>query len=67
MLRICALTVFGETDNWPAISGRDRLVGKYRSTLSSLGVSSSADGSGDCSLAGGVEPCRTSRMSAAPA
>jgi hypothetical protein len=23
MLRICVLTVFGETDNSPAISGRD--------------------------------------------
>ena len=30
MLRICALTVFGETDSSPAISGRDRFVGRYR-------------------------------------
>ncbi len=32
MLRMCALTVFGETDSCPAISGRDRFVGRYRST-----------------------------------
>jgi len=37
MLRMCALTVFGETDSWPAISGRDRFVGRYRSTRSSPG------------------------------
>ena len=41
MLRMCVLTVFGETDSSPAISGRDRLVGRYRSTLSSPGLSSS--------------------------
>jgi hypothetical protein len=28
MVRICALTVFGETDRSPAISGRVRLVGR---------------------------------------
>ena len=28
MLRMCALTVFGETDSCPAISGRDKLVGR---------------------------------------
>jgi len=35
MLRTCVLTVLGETDSSPAISGRDRFVGRYRSTLSS--------------------------------
>ena len=44
MLRMCVLTVFGETDSSPAISGRDKLVGKYRSTRSSPGLSSSAGG-----------------------
>jgi ubiquinone biosynthesis protein len=44
MLRMCALTVFGETDSCPAISGRDKLVGRYRSTRSSPGLSSSAGG-----------------------
>src|SRR5215510_11785766 len=44
MLRRCAPTVFGETDSSPAISGRDKLVGRYRSTLSSPGLSSSAGG-----------------------
>ncbi len=33
MLRKCAPTVFGETDSSPAISGRDRFVGRYPSTL----------------------------------
>jgi len=34
MLLMCALTVFGETDSWTAISGRDRLVGlDYRARL----------------------------------
>ena len=46
MLRMCVLTVFGETDNSPAISGRDKFVGRYRSTLSSPGLSSSASGGG---------------------
>ena len=67
MLRMCVLTVFGETDSSPAISGRDRLVGRYRSTLSSPGLSSSAGGDEDWSLAAGDEPCRTSRMSASSA
>ena len=40
MLRICVLTVFGETDSPLAISRRDRFVGRYRSTLSSPGLSS---------------------------
>ena len=42
MLRRCVLTVFSETDSSPAISGRDRFVGRYRSTRSSPGLSSSA-------------------------
>jgi hypothetical protein len=67
MLRTCALTVFGETDSSPAISGRDRLVGRYRSTLSSPGLSSSAGGNEDFCLAAGDAPCRTSRMSASSA
>ena len=53
MLRMCVLTVFGETDSSPAISGRDRLVGRYRSTRSSPGLSSSAGGDADCCLAAG--------------
>jgi hypothetical protein len=40
MLRGWVLTVFGETDSWAAISGRDRFVGRYRSTRSSPGLSS---------------------------
>src|SRR5260370_20146320 len=67
MLRRCVLTVFGETDSSPAISGRDRFVGRYRSTRSARGLSSSAGGDGDCSLAAGDEPCRMSRMSASSA
>ena len=67
MLRRCVLTVFGETDSSLAISDRDRLVGRYRSTLSSPGLSSSAGGNEDCSLAAGDEPCRTSSMSASSA
>jgi hypothetical protein len=34
MLRMWVLTVFGETDSSLAISGRERLAGRYRSTLS---------------------------------
>ena len=41
MLRIWVLTVFTETDSSLAISGRDRFVGRYRSTRSSLGLSCS--------------------------
>jgi len=41
MLRMWVLTVFTETDSSLAISGLDRLVGRYRSTLSSVGLSSS--------------------------
>jgi hypothetical protein len=67
MLRMCALTVFGETDSWSAISGRDRFVGRYRGTRSSPGLSSSADGGEDCCRAAGDAPCRTSRMSASSA
>ena len=67
MLRRCVLTVFTETDSSLAISGRDRFVGRYRSTLSSPGLSSSVGGNEDCSLAAGDEPCRTSRMSASSA
>jgi len=44
MLRMCVLTVFRETDSSPAISTLDRLVGRYRRTLSSPGLSSSAGG-----------------------
>ncbi len=53
MLRTCVLTVLGETDSSPAISGRDRFVGRYRSTLSSPGLSSSAGGEEDCSFGNG--------------
>lgn len=56
MLRRCVLTVFTETDSSPAISGRDRFVGRYLSTLSSPGLSSSVGGDEDCSLAGKDEP-----------
>ena len=41
MLRMWVLTVFTETDSSLAISGRDRFVGRYRSTRSSLGLSCS--------------------------
>ncbi len=54
----CALTVFGETDSSPAISGRDRLVGRYRSTRSSPGLSSSAGGDEDCRTAFGQAEAR---------
>ena len=64
MLRRCVLTVFTETDSSPAISGRDRFVGRYRSTLSSPGLSSSAGGAQVRSVAGRDEPRRTPRMSA---
>ena len=37
-VRMCVLTVFGETDSSSAISGRDRFVGRYRSTRSSPGL-----------------------------
>src|SRR6267154_4606462 len=57
MLRRCVLTVFSETDSSPAISGRDRLVGRYRSTLSSPGLSSSVGGDEDGSWAAGDELC----------
>jgi len=67
MLRRWVLTVFNETDSSPAISCRDRLVGRYRSTLSSPGLSSSAGGNEDCRLAAGDEPSRTSRMSVSSA
>src|SRR5690348_4057863 len=50
MLRRWVPTVFGETDSSLAISGRDMLVGRYLSTLSSPGLSSSAGGGEDCSL-----------------
>ena len=56
MLRRCVLTVFGETDSSAAISGRDNLLGRYRSTLSSPGVSSSAGGDEERSLAAGDAP-----------
>ncbi len=39
MLRTCGLTVLSETHSSLAISGRDRLVGRYRSTRSSAGLS----------------------------
>ena len=55
ILRRCVLTVFSEMDSSPAISGLDRFVGRYRSTLSSLGLSSCASG------AGSLRGSRTSR------
>ena len=58
MLRRCVPTVFGETDSSPAISGRDRLVGRYLSTLSSPGLSFSAGGGEDCSLTAGDSSSR---------
>ena len=67
MLRMCVLTVFTDTDSSLAISGRDRFVGRYRSTLSSPGLSSSVGGDADWSLAARDAPCRTSRMSASSA
>ena len=51
MLRTWVLTVLTETDSWLAISGLDRLVGRYRNTLSSLGLSSSAGADDGWSLA----------------
>src|SRR6266536_5377145 len=36
MFRTWVLTVFTDTDSSPAISGLDRLVGRYRSTRNSL-------------------------------
>ena len=45
MLRMWVLTVFTETDSSLAISGRDRFVGRYRSTRSSLGLSCSISAS----------------------
>ena len=41
MLRMCVLTVFTDTDSSAAISGRDRFIGRYRSTFSSPWLSSS--------------------------
>ena len=67
MLRTWVLTVFTETDSSLAISGLDRLVGRYRSTLSSLGLSSSVCGDEDWTLAARDEPCTTSRMSVSSA
>src|SRR4030095_6525344 len=64
MLRTWVLTVFTETDSSLAISGLDRLVGRYRSTLSSVGLSSCAGGDENWPLAARDEPCTTSRMSA---
>src|SRR6266508_4612473 len=67
MLRTWVLTVFTETDSSLAISGLERLVGRYRSTRSSLGLSSSVCGVGDWSLAASDAPWTTSRMSASSA
>ena len=53
MLRTCVLTVFTETDSSLAISGLDRFVGRYRSTLSSPGLSSSAGGGAGRPVAAG--------------
>ena len=67
MLRMWVLTVFTETDNSPAISGRDRFVGRYRSTRSSLGLSCSIP-AGEGSPSGGTDDPRiTSRMVASSA
>src|SRR6266487_4359997 len=57
MLRMCVLTVFTETDSSRAISGLEKFVGRYRSTLSSLGLRSSVGGGGGWSLAITDEPC----------
>jgi hypothetical protein len=63
MLRMWVLTVFTETDSSLAISGRDRLVGRYRSTRSSLGLSCSISaGEGSWSDATD-DPRMTSAMS----
>jgi hypothetical protein len=67
MLRMCVLTVFPETDSSLAISDRDRFVGRYRSTLSSPGLSSSVSGDEGWSWAVRGEPRRTSRMSVSSA
>ena len=53
MLPRCVLTVFTETDSAPAISGRDRFVGRYFSTLSSLRVSCWVSGSWGLLTGGG--------------
>ena len=37
-LRTCVLTAFTDRDSSLAISGPDRFIGRYRSTLSSLGL-----------------------------
>ena len=67
MLLMCVLTVCRETDSSPAISDLDRFVGRYRSTLSSPGLSSSVSGGADWSLAARDELCTRSRMSASSA
>ena len=54
MLRMWVLTVFTDTDSSLAISGRERFVGRYRSTRSSLGLSCSISGSED-SLPGSTD------------
>ncbi len=63
MLRMWVLTVFTETDSSLAISGRERFVGRYRSTRSSLGLSCSISASED-SLLGAMDdplPCTIRR------
>jgi hypothetical protein len=46
MLLMCVPTVFRETDISAAIWGRDKFVGRYRRTRSSLGLSCSGSGGG---------------------
>ena len=59
MLLMWVLTVFTDTDSSSAICGRDRLVGRYRSTRSSHGLSSSASGGADWFLVAGDSPRNT--------
>jgi hypothetical protein len=67
MLRMWVLTVLTGTDSSPAISGRDRFVGRYRSTRSSLEVSCSISASEDSLPGARDDPRMTSRMSASRA
>ena len=67
MLRTWVLTVFADTASSLAISGRDMLVGRYRSTLSSLALSWSVHGGTAVSAVGGDALCRMSRMSTSSA
>ena len=59
MLRTCVLRVYRSRCSL-AISAWTGFVGRYRSTLNSLGLSSSVSGYGRWLLAVGDEPCTTS-------